>query len=537
MNETTTKYATSVQEPNHPMYHPLRVGYIEAVWIQLRDEKGNLLDKVLDERGTVTITLHFRRVRRAMGERYLVLPSNVSKTLYPDNTPNSYTVALPGPLNYTPNEWEAALTHVSYPAPHQFSDDVLKGDRRVGVAKWDRMNNQVTDVYTLTLDKTQYTTDTALMDEINAKLKTCLIHAVPGLGWAGYVDHHSNTLAFSRTDDIAGTTSLGGFVHTVPSGLYTPMEFLDTLNSLCPRQGDVQFVKFDWEVAGGVSDAMFLVMTGTAIQKTAEHPKNFADAHFGFWEVDFGRETNVLKRFEAVNQDAKKKRPHYVHWSYNPWTYDQKQGRYITRVRLPVLTHLKKWVKMDVTQHQDRQARVAMSVIPLTRFVPASGLVSVTWTMVMTKDVVDLLKVDKLFTSADPNKKTTTLLLDLTKMKMDRRETSGGHVISQRFVADSDLYHWNDTTLATPELYVYSDIVDYSIVSDTKAPLMGVVPLVGDKRDKRYLYEFKNPMYLPLRLASFSEVSMYVRDRKSSEVLGKDGLVVAVLHLRPRRNV
>jgi len=22
MNETTTKYATSVQEPNHPMYHP-----------------------------------------------------------------------------------------------------------------------------------------------------------------------------------------------------------------------------------------------------------------------------------------------------------------------------------------------------------------------------------------------------------------------------------------------------------------------------------------------------------------------------------
>jgi len=44
-------------------------------------------------------------------------------------------------------------------------------------------------------------------------------------------------------------------------------------------------------------------------------------------------------------------------------------------------------------------------------------------------------------------------------------------------------------------------------------------------------------MYLPLRLASFSEVSMYVRDRKSSEALGKDGLVVAVLHLRPRRNV
>lgn len=529
-----TDTRASVREPNHPMYHPLRIGYIEKVWIQLRDERGNLLD--VDEHAAVTVTLHFRRERRTMGERYLVLPSNASKSVFPDNSANSYTVALPGALNYTPNEWEVALTQLSHPSPHTFSDDVLKGERRVGVGQWNRIKNTITNQYTLTLDKTKYDTDEALMNEVNAKLKTCLMHAVSGIAAAGYVDNHNNTLEFTRIDDMAGAGDVRheGFVHTVPPGVYTPNEFLEALNKLCPRQGDIPFIEFEWVGATGRRsfERAHLVMKGTAIQQT---PKvaNFGKAHFGFWEVSFRRETNVLNRF-VTRVVQKGQKPQHVHWHRNPWSYDTKLGRYTTRVTLPVQTDLRHWVKMEVTKGDNRQARVAVSGLPSQQFAPVYQLAISRWTLLMSKDVVEHLKLSKLFATLSSSEDLQGL--DHQKMKVEKQEQIDSYTkLSETYVGTGEVYHWNDMASITPELYVYSDIVDYSIVSDIKAPLMAVVPLArNDKTVQRQVYEFKNPMYLPLRLSSFNAVHIDVRDRRSQKVFDNNALVVTLLHIRPR---
>ncbi|KAK3745101.1 hypothetical protein QZH41_015087 [Actinostola sp. cb2023] len=93
-----------LREPEQLMYCPLRVGYIESIRLILRNEFGSTL--TVFDRGQTVVVLHFLKKRLPMGERRLVLPSNASKELYPDNTGHTFSVRLPASLNYVPDDWE-----------------------------------------------------------------------------------------------------------------------------------------------------------------------------------------------------------------------------------------------------------------------------------------------------------------------------------------------------------------------------------------------------------------------------------------------
>ena len=104
---------------------------------------------------------------------------------------------------------------------------------------------------------------------------------------------------------------------------------------------------------------------------------------------------------------------------------------------------------------------------------------------------------------------------------------------ASRYLVGSPI-HWGQESIVASGLYFYSDLVQPSIVGNSSTPLLGVVPVLNQQCGDRQSYEFKNPMHVPLRLASFTEISIYIRDRQSNVVFDQEGLVVATLHLRPR---
>ncbi|KAK3715797.1 hypothetical protein QZH41_001225 [Actinostola sp. cb2023] len=121
-----------LREPEQLMYCPLRVGYIESIRLLLNDEFGKTL--VVFDRGQTVVVLHFLKKRIPMGERRLVLPSNASKELYPDNTGHTFTVRLPASLNYVPDDWEVGMVYMTIPTPEGRIEQ-LSPMRQVGVGK------------------------------------------------------------------------------------------------------------------------------------------------------------------------------------------------------------------------------------------------------------------------------------------------------------------------------------------------------------------------------------------------------------------
>ncbi|KAK3747627.1 hypothetical protein QZH41_001027 [Actinostola sp. cb2023] len=119
-----------LREPEQLMYCPLRVGYIESIHLILRNEFGKTL--VVFDRGQTVVVLHFLKKRLPMGERRLVLPSNSSKELYPDNTGHTFTVRLPASLNYVPDDWEVGMVYLAVPTPEGRIEQ-LSPMRQVGI--------------------------------------------------------------------------------------------------------------------------------------------------------------------------------------------------------------------------------------------------------------------------------------------------------------------------------------------------------------------------------------------------------------------
>ena len=89
---------------------------------------------------------------------------------------------------------------------------------------------------------------------------------------------------------------------------------------------------------------------------------------------------------------------------------------------------------------------------------------------------------------------------------------------------------------ATPG-FLYSSIVANSIIDHKQARLLAIVPM--ESKDGYNYHEFKNPVYNPLSVHSFSEVSFVFTDENGSGLpmeYIKDGVVqyptILVLHLR-----
>ena len=83
-------------------------------------------------------------------------------------------------------------------------------------------------------------------------------------------------------------------------------------------------------------------------------------------------------------------------------------------------------------------------------------------------------------------------------------------------------------------LYVYSDIVSFQIVGDTKARLLKVLPVEGKHGDTIYR-SFDVPTYYPVGTKEFQDIKIDIRDGSGRKIQFQRGRVVVNLHFRKRQ--
>ena len=83
-------------------------------------------------------------------------------------------------------------------------------------------------------------------------------------------------------------------------------------------------------------------------------------------------------------------------------------------------------------------------------------------------------------------------------------------------------------------LYVYSDIVSFQIVGDTKARLLKVLPVEGKHGDAIYR-SFDVPTYYPVGTKEFQDIKIDIRDGSGRKIQFQRGRVVVNLHFRKRQ--
>lgn len=82
-------------------------------------------------------------------------------------------------------------------------------------------------------------------------------------------------------------------------------------------------------------------------------------------------------------------------------------------------------------------------------------------------------------------------------------------------------------------LYVYSDLIKYQHLGDTKVPLLRICNVQGGAGEHTY-YEFRRLYYFDLMRYSFRDVTIDIRTDTGEPVPFADyGRVVCVIHLRP----
>jgi hypothetical protein len=102
----------------------------------------------------------------------------------------------------------------------------------------------------------------------------------------------------------------------------------------------------------------------------------------------------------------------------------------------------------------------------------------------------------------------------------------GEHVADRTFDLHSNL----------PMLYLYSDIVSYSFVGDTQAPLLRVVDAQG-AYGQMVQMTFTHPHYVPLAQNSFESIEININDELGKVVPFEFGKAVVTLHFRRRNNL
>ncbi|KAK3743572.1 hypothetical protein QZH41_001381 [Actinostola sp. cb2023] len=510
-----------VREPEQLMHCPLRVGYIESIRLMLRDEFGKNL--VALDRGQTVVALHFLKRRLAMGDRRLVLPSNASKDLYPDNKGDTFTVHLPAALNYVPDDWEVAMVYLTIPVPHGRLE-ALSPMRQVGVG-WLNDHHQWTikGARWGNLPAKKYHSAEDLIREFNVQMTDMIQTNVPNVTKGRWVRSGQNVLTIYDLTYLKGSGVELGTPRKVffRTGLYTMMELVDGLNN------QFTMIKFD------------TVMYQIQIHMSCTHEFQIGvdgKGHTQAFTVTFD---SVLRRLGWPNGSHDASRDAF----YQAFNTLEKDG-----VVQPVTTTVDKAI--DGTEWVKIWMEVDLNTVVLKRWV-----IDPTLHLVLSLEMVDYFGFPKSTTDVKLGFRTTPKPPPwmgsewVGQPPMVVTGPTWTHPIGTHATSHADKnclppvtvlrspLRWADLVLGrtlASGIYVYTNIVDYSIVGNFNAPLLDIVP-VGGEHGGRKTYEFRHPHYNTLRLSTFQEVDVYLRDSRGQSVDFGDGLVVVTLHIRPRQ--
>lgn len=90
-----------------------------------------------------------------------------------------------------------------------------------------------------------------------------------------------------------------------------------------------------------------------------------------------------------------------------------------------------------------------------------------------------------------------------------------------------------DLNLNLSALMVYSQVVEYIGVGDTRAPLLAIVPISGTQGENVYV-RFDRPTYVKIMQRYLSEIDITILNDIGDEVQFGRGRVILVLHFRRR---
>lgn len=108
------------------------------------------------------------------------------------------------------------------------------------------------------------------------------------------------------------------------------------------------------------------------------------------------------------------------------------------------------------------------------------------------------------------------------------------HVEVNPNVSEEDTFTANgsyDLTGGIHSLFVYCDIVDYSIVGDTKAQLLRMAHIPAESKFGGAIVDrYENPHYLPLSTKEISSIEVDIKDDTDTPIVFEFGRVKLVLH-------
>ena len=83
-------------------------------------------------------------------------------------------------------------------------------------------------------------------------------------------------------------------------------------------------------------------------------------------------------------------------------------------------------------------------------------------------------------------------------------------------------------------IFVYTDIIKLQIVGDTRAPLLGIVPVQGIPGEQNY-FSFNPECYLPLRSSTFGTIDIELYSETGDPIPIYEGLTIVRLQFRKQK--
>ncbi|KAK3731366.1 hypothetical protein QZH41_007158 [Actinostola sp. cb2023] len=525
-----------LREPEQLMYCPLRVGYIESIRLVLNDEFGKTL-KVFDS-GQTVVVLHFLKKRLPMGERRLVLPSNASKELYPDNTGHTFTVRLPASLNYVPDEWEVGMVYMTIPTPEGRIEQ-LSSKRQVGVGKINPTNYSWTangvDWHNLPTGK--YHSTENLVKAFNKQMHEVIVKHVKDVNLGSCVVEGANELTLTKwTYTKKGSPKKSTTYRSVkmPIGLYTVEELMAWINA------QLSLITIDTK--------MFLkndLLKTPQIRTDITYSFREESTVGGFSEGILIDDVSIMKRLGFIKGEYKGK----------TGDFQTNFDKAITNPQTDNVTrnlNLASWVKIWLEEARNTVVLKRWTLDQGLHVMMSSALVDY-FGFPKTREGNDVLDINTpndekgFYSKTGPptttdDKGNTVSWGDPPPMVWKGITWTPPNTMDENNKLPTVSELWS--TLRFSEIvlgrglmggvYVYTNIVDYSIVGNFNAPVLDIVPVEG-VHGGRKTYEFRHPHYNTLRLSSFQDVDLYLRDSLGQTVDFDNGLVLVTLHIRPRQ--
>lgn len=99
--------------------------------------------------------------------------------------------------------------------------------------------------------------------------------------------------------------------------------------------------------------------------------------------------------------------------------------------------------------------------------------------------------------------------------------------------------NYPDIKCGMHNFFVYSDVVEASLVGDTMAPLLRIIRAEltqkGEEHSGLAHYTCQKPFYYPVAKSNFQTLEMNIRDELGRNVAFAGGKVIATLHFRQKR--